>query len=112
MSTYREELYEDLRSKPGYAALYLAAAAADSPEALVIAKRDLVRAAAPELLEAVRNLRAWLEYWKGRTISQQSKDERGNVTNSWAACPIPDWDVKQKLQSLEELVAKAEGKQP
>lgn len=66
-------------------------------------------ASAPDLLEELRNLRAWLEYWKSRTISQQSKDDRGHVTNCWAACPIPDWDVKQKLQAIEALIAKAEG---
>ena len=61
-----------------------------------------------ELLEELRNIRAWLNYWKDRTISQQSKDERGHVANSWAACPIPDWDVKQKLESLDALIERAE----
>lgn len=65
-------------------------------------------AASPAIVEELTNFRAWLMYWKTRTISQQSKDERGHVTNSWAACPIPDWDVKQKLESIEQLLSSLE----
>lgn len=59
------------------------------------------RAERDRLREEFVNLRAWLTYWKDRTISQQSHDHRGHVTNSWAACPIPDWDVKQKLELID-----------
>jgi hypothetical protein len=54
--------------------------------------------------QALCDLRFWLRYWAPRTISQQSQDRDGRVTNSWAACPIPDWDVKQKLQAIDEAL--------
>lgn len=44
MPSYKEDLLNDLRSKPGYAAKYLTAAAADSDEAFLVALRDIAQA--------------------------------------------------------------------
>jgi probable addiction module antidote protein len=41
MSGYKKDLLSDLRNRPGYAAKYLTAAAADSTEALLVALRDV-----------------------------------------------------------------------
>jgi probable addiction module antidote protein len=44
MPYYKEDLLNDLRSRPGYAAKYLSAAAADSTEAFLVALRDVASA--------------------------------------------------------------------
>ncbi len=44
MPTYREDLQDDLKNRPGYAAKYLSAAAADSTEAFLVALRDVASA--------------------------------------------------------------------
>src|ERR1035438_4016712 len=44
MPSYKEDLINDLKSRPGYAAKYLTAAAADSDEAFLVALRDIARA--------------------------------------------------------------------
>jgi probable addiction module antidote protein len=44
MPSYNEDLLNDLRARPGYAAKYLAAAAEDSDEAFLIALRDVASA--------------------------------------------------------------------
>src|SRR5580692_4068173 len=41
MPDYKEDLLKDLRKSPRYAAKYLSAAAADSPEAFLVALRDV-----------------------------------------------------------------------
>jgi probable addiction module antidote protein len=41
MPGYKEDLLNDLRKNPRYAAKYLSAAAADSPEAFLVALRDV-----------------------------------------------------------------------
>ena len=41
MPNYKKDLLNDLRSSPGYAAKFLSAAAADSPEAFLVALRDV-----------------------------------------------------------------------
>jgi DNA-binding phage protein len=43
MPSYKEDILNDLRTKPGYAAKYLTAAADDSDEAFLIALRDVFR---------------------------------------------------------------------
>src|SRR5580704_4045037 len=44
MPSYKDDLLSDLRSRPGYAARYLTAAAADSDEAFLVALRDIAKA--------------------------------------------------------------------
>jgi probable addiction module antidote protein len=44
MTSYQEDLLSDLRTRPGYAAKYLSAAAADSTEAFLVALRDVASA--------------------------------------------------------------------
>jgi hypothetical protein len=62
-----------------------------------------------ELLSDLRDQRAWLKhYLDNYTAHQQVKDERGHVTNSFNGVVIPDWAVKQKLESLDSTIAKAE----
>ena len=41
MSSYKQDLLDDLKNKPGYAAEYLTAAYADSTEAFLVALRDV-----------------------------------------------------------------------
>ena len=41
MSDYKKDLLNDLKNRPGFAAKYLTAAAADSTEALLVALRDV-----------------------------------------------------------------------
>jgi len=41
MPEYKKDLLNDLKNRPGYAAKYLTAAAADSTEALLVALRDV-----------------------------------------------------------------------
>jgi probable addiction module antidote protein len=41
MSDYKKDLLNDLKNRPGYAAKYLTAAAADSTEAFLVALRDV-----------------------------------------------------------------------
>jgi probable addiction module antidote protein len=41
MPSYKDDLLNDLRTEPGYAAKYLTAAAADSTEAFLVALRDV-----------------------------------------------------------------------
>ena len=41
MPDYKDDLLDDLRKSPKYAAEYLSAAAADSPEAFLVALRDV-----------------------------------------------------------------------
>jgi probable addiction module antidote protein len=44
MPSHNEDLVNDLRARPGYAAKYLAAAADDSDEAFLVALRDVASA--------------------------------------------------------------------
>jgi probable addiction module antidote protein len=44
MPDYKDDLLDDLKRKPGYAAKYLTAAAADSDEAFLVALRDVAEA--------------------------------------------------------------------
>jgi len=44
MPSYKEDLLNDLKNRPGYAAKYLSAAAADSTEAFLVALRDVANA--------------------------------------------------------------------
>jgi probable addiction module antidote protein len=44
MTSYQEDLLNDLNNRPGYAAKYLSAAAADSTEAFLVALRDVASA--------------------------------------------------------------------
>ena len=44
MPNYKEDLLSDLKNRPGYAAKYLTAAAADSTEAFLVALRDVASA--------------------------------------------------------------------
>src|SRR5580765_1938403 len=41
MTAYKKDLLNDLKNRPGYAAKYLTAAAADSTEAFLVALRDV-----------------------------------------------------------------------
>jgi DNA-binding phage protein len=51
-ATYKKDLLKDLKS-PGYAAKYLSAAHADSPEALLVALRDVAGQAGRTRREAL-----------------------------------------------------------
>lgn len=44
MPSYNQDILNDLRARPGYAAKYLAAAADDSDEAFLVALRDVASA--------------------------------------------------------------------
>lgn len=58
------------------------------------------------LRDELFGIKTWLEYWLGtKCESRQSRDVYGAITNSWCVVPIPDWDVKQKLQSMAGVLA-------
>jgi len=60
-----------------------------------------------DLRDEMRALRAWLQWCLDTKVeSRQAVDPiDGVVVNSWAAVPIPDWDVKQKIQRIDEALA-------
>lgn len=52
-------------------------------------------------------IKTWLEYWLGtKCESRHSADVHGHINNTWAVVPIPDWDVKQKLQAIEIVLTR------
>ena len=55
-------------------------------------------------------LRAWLQWCLDTKIESRQVVDRmaGAVVNSWAAVPIPDWDVKQKIQRIDEALREVE----
>lgn len=53
-------------------------------------------------------IKIWLEYWVGtKCESRHSRDANGYINNTWGVVPIPDWDVKQKIQRIDEALADA-----
>ncbi len=58
-----------------------------------------------ELESALRDQLLWIKHKLQITEGRVSRDERGHITNSWAVCAIPDWEMKQKRDWLQELVA-------
>lgn len=58
------------------------------------------------LRDELFGIKTWLEYWLGtKRESRHSRDECGRIVNTWGVVPIPDWDVKQKLQAIAEVLA-------
>jgi len=58
-----------------------------------------------ELRDELFAIKTWLEYWVGtKCESRHSTDSCGRIVNSWSVVPILDWDVKQKLQRIEEVL--------
>jgi hypothetical protein len=64
-------------------------------------------AAAPALLAACRDQAAWIERLLQMLEHRTTCDQRGNPVNSFAFAAVPDWDLRQKLESLREDVARA-----
>lgn len=56
-------------------------------------------------------LRAWLQWClETKVESRQAVDPiDGVVVNSWAAVPIPYWDLKQKIQRIDEALSEVKG---
>jgi hypothetical protein len=67
-------------------------------------------ASAPDLLEACRDTVAWIERHLQTLEHRDVHDARGNIVNGFAAAIVPDWDMRQKLESLREDIAKATGR--
>jgi hypothetical protein len=57
------------------------------------------------LREALEGLRGWLSRHLERLVHVPVKDERGYIVNGFAAAQIPDWDIKQRLSEINELLA-------
>lgn len=59
-----------------------------------------------ELRDELFGIKTWLEYWLGtKCESRHSRDSNGHINNTWGVVPIPDWDVKQKLQAIDMALA-------
>jgi hypothetical protein len=70
---------------------------------------EKLRADKERLLEECRDKRAWLQ-WKLETaiVHVPAEYDLGRKTSDgWGAVRIPDWDVKQKIQSLNETIIDA-----
>jgi hypothetical protein len=67
-------------------------------------------AAAPDLLAACRDQMAWIYRLLQSLEHRTTYDDRGNPVNGFAFSGVPEWDLRQKLQSLSDDVAKASGK--
>lgn len=76
------------------------------PRALRVALADTYSDKA-ELLEAVKNQKAWIERLLEKL--QHKTTGRDPHTNGYAYAEAIDWDLRQKLDSLKEDIAKAEG---
>ena len=105
-----EELVLKLRENrsPGYGWLMLAAA--DRLELVERQEEELtrLRASNAELLAACRNQVAWIERLL-ETLEYRVTQEpqRGHGGNGFAFAAVPDWDMRQKLESLKEDITKA-----
>jgi|HubBroStandDraft_1064217.scaffolds.fasta_scaffold234464_2 probable addiction module antidote protein len=103
MPSYKEDLLDDLRNRPGYAAKYLTAAADDSDEAFLVALRDIatVRTGMTSLAAAtkinrvnlygmlseegnpgIKNIRAILRALRLRVIVEEVSKPPVNPTSS------------------------------
>jgi hypothetical protein len=67
-------------------------------------------AAAPELLEDLRNACALLTHaLESDTVHVPDSDQSGHP-HGWCAVRIPDWKVKQVIEWMNQNIAKAEGR--
>lgn len=58
------------------------------------------------LKDELFGIRQWLQLnLETKIESRHSTDVYGRIVNTWAAVPIPDWDVKQKIQRIDEALA-------
>lgn len=80
----------------------------DTSEPECLANMTLI-AAAPDLLEGMRDKAAWLRHRLESQVHVSVKNDRGGIVNGFAAIQIPVWEVRQKLDELDEDIAKAEG---
>lgn len=64
--------------------------------------------AAPELLEEMSDQIAWLKHYLSQLVHVSTRDDHGQIVNGFAAAQIPDWAIKQKLESLEAAIRKAQ----
>jgi hypothetical protein len=54
------------------------------------------------LIEAVRDQIAWIERLLQQLEYRNVLDHRQNIVNGFAGAFVPDWDLRQKLDSLKE----------
>lgn len=62
-----------------------------------------------DLLATCQNQVAWIERLLQNLEHRTIYDRSGNPVNGFAGSMVPDWDLKQKLDSLKEDIAKAKG---
>ncbi len=60
-----------------------------------------------DLLAACRDQAAWIERLLQRLEHRDVTDQRGNVVNGFAFAAVPDWEMRQKLESLREDIKAA-----
>lgn len=65
--------------------------------------------ASPGLLESCRDTIAWIERRLQSTEHRTVYDDAGNPVNGFTFSPVPEWEMRQKLHSLKEVVLAAEG---
>jgi hypothetical protein len=58
--------------------------------------------AAPAMYEAIRDQVAWIERLLQTLEHRAVHDGRGNTVNGFAFAAVPDWDLRQKLESLKQ----------
>lgn len=66
-------------------------------------------ASAPDLIAALKDQAAWIERLLQAIEHRTVHDQSGNPINGFAFSPVPEWEMRQKLDSLREDIAKTEG---
>lgn len=58
-----------------------------------------------ELRDQLYAIKCWLSFYLGtKRESRHSTDSNGHINNTWGVVPIPDWDVGQKINDIEEAM--------
>jgi hypothetical protein len=59
----------------------------------------------PELRESLLDQAAWIRRLLQTMQTRTSGNPHNEGWNSWAVAEVPEWELRQKLQSLEESIA-------
>lgn len=104
-------VYETIRERPIYGIETLGG---DLVARTVYREADArLIAAAPAMAEAIRDQIAWIERLLQILEHRLVTNAFGEVVYSFAAAIVPDWDLRQKLDSLKDNLRLAEeGGQP
>ena len=103
MPNYKEDLLSDLKNRPGYAAKYLTAAAADSTEAFLVALRDVASARA-----GMTNLAAATEVNRVNLYQMLSENGNPGIRNVRAILDA----LKLRITVVDEEASLSKGNRP